>query len=1113
MGLYRDETGRVIEVDDRFAEARGYTPLTSIEHEDINAQRGLEARGAERGALGSVNAALTGVESALTLGGSDYLLGKVLPDAERERLNAEIEAHPYLRMGGEIAGTFAGALAPALGRTPTGYLSNLAQHEVEAGLAAGGVAGGAKALTAMGAEGAAQSVGQYIGHASLEDKEVTAEGLTGALGVGFAFGAGGGGAALGVSNGLVAGRRLFSRVMAGKKAAEAAESAWSLASQEALAADQATARALETKLENIRKAKMEALRSRNEARAAAQEASVEARGQRAPKEAPDFEASIPTDVIPKGKPEPKQGGMPTSVFRRPGEFEGPQSLIDVGEQPQGAATSVFVPKKSAMTEAATDLEKATKAVPETWREFVKGKMGEYMKSEGGHAGAMKRLGAEWKARGAAPSGRVDTPFVSVEVTRDGRAGATSLEEQLAGTKAQLDQGKALKDVHYGEDAVPGAAVSPQIPPGKTPPEQPGRAMGSNSINDWLSEKAAFDNAELSQAKKLEDLKGLRELRNRRQETLSEIRYKATEDLLGSAAAKEEQRIADIVEEYNAARADLESIPVRDTEGFPPTKEGRPDLQGDNTLAGKARNRQAIEILDDAHEEALLRAKHAADPQEAGRAITEAEELERMLEKISTPRLHTPDQPLSAGELRSPNSKAWTDELQDHIAKIERYERASAALAEEAGDAAHPVSAERTKNLRAADRDGTRRVYDRTTRATDDAADGTSAAAKAKAARKEQIKAQAKLDELKVQHEEARHELQGANRKVRAGEKAKREALRTDAKLARAGVKAGGVDAGDAGGLLEMADIPGMPKPSDLPVVGPLLGAYLKFRTLKKALGRAMGRVPATADARVAVLASQTRDRIARAVDRSIGVMERGVQTVTKAAPPIAGILSQRIFDDGGENPKTDDVQELAAARMREVAAYVHTPGAIERDVRRELVDVTDPDLIAAAEAQRRAIFEYLLSVSPKLPELSPLNQVKYRPGGAQAMAFGRTYEALIDPATVFERLAQEQTMLSLEAAQALRKVYPRLFGEASARLLDRAAEGNLKVPMRTRVQLSLLYQVPLDTSMDPVNLKITQSVYDRKVQTPAPGGPAPAVPSIANPVNISQQLNPTPTRR
>lgn len=32
----------------------------------------------------------------------------------------------------------------------------------------------------------------------------------------------------------------------------------------------------------------------------------------------------------------------------------------------------------------------------TWRTFMKGKMGPYMKSEGSHGAAIRRMGKEWK---------------------------------------------------------------------------------------------------------------------------------------------------------------------------------------------------------------------------------------------------------------------------------------------------------------------------------------------------------------------------------------------------------------------------------------------------------------------------------------------------------------------------------------------------------------------------------------------------------------------------------------------------------------------------------------------------------------------------------------------
>lgn len=1226
MGLYRDETGRVIEIDDRFAQARGYTPLTAVEHEDINAQRGMEARGTERGALGSINAALTGVESALTLGGSDYLLGKVLPDAERERVLAEIEAHPYLRAGGEMAGTLGGALLPGLGGTPTGYLSKLAQQGVEHGLEQGGIAGTAKALASMGAEGGAQSVGQYVGHAALEDKDLTAEGLSGALGTGFAFGAGGGGAALGVANGLVAGRRMFSRVMAGEKAAKDAESTWSIASQTALEADQVTARQAEARLENIRKAKLEAQRARNEAKSAAQEAAVDASGYREPKpaeavapelegpeplidverptsgqvtsvrgpsEAPDFEAGIKTDA----RIEKPQGGMPTSVFKKPVELEGPEPLVDVTGQPSGdgGATAVFkkpaseeqkaaaaalfeklnegkvapkpvLPKSAAevtdetvSTVSAKELEahgfesnsvpgkdkvkteKGEAAIKEGQKDPIKisvSPSGKYVVEDGTHrlAAAIKQ-GKEVKVQWFKGAAGLDEAAPSQYVVK-GKPAAT-LEEQLAGTKKALDEGAALKDIK-GEKPAKGKAVKDASMP-EVGQIGRGQRKPGELIDEWLAEKADHDAARgvrsdadewlsenrvgdpLSEQKKWEDIKGASELRNRRQETLREIRYKATEELLGPQMAKEEARIADIVEEYQAARKEIEELVSREAPGeinvagVGPESNGVPELDvprgefertpRDEQVTGQAvtpAQRQAIAILDDAHEEALLRVKHAADPQEAGQALSEAEELEKLLEGLQVPRLHSPEHPLSARELRSASAKAWADEMQQAVKKIERYERASAALADEVGDSAHAVTVGKAKMLRDAEKDSARKVTERTARATDDVAE-MNPKERAKALKQEHIRAQSKLDEMKVQHSEAAAEYKQAKQKVSAGESAKKAALKEDAKRAAAAGSAAN-QAFDVGGLLEMG-IPGLPKPSDLPVVGPLLGAYIKYRAMKKAMMRGMGTVPATADARVAVLASQTRDRVARAVDRSLGVAERGARVGTKVLPPVAGVLAHRIYDDGGPDPKKGArVEELAAARLRELASYVHTPNAIERDVRRELVGVTDPDLIAAAEKQRRAAMEFLLSVAPKMPDQNLLNPIEYRPSPGQAMSFARSMHAVNDPADVFERLAHEQAMISLEAAEALRRVYPRIFSEAGARLMERAQAGDLKVPMRQRVQLSLLYKVPLDTSLDPVNLQITQSVYDRKPATPAPMPASPPQPSIANPVNISQAM-------
>jgi hypothetical protein len=280
------------------------------------------------------------------------------------------------------------------------------------------------------------------------------------------------------------------------------------------------------------------------------------------------------------------------------------------------------------------------------------------------------------------------------------------------------------------------------------------------------------------------------------------------------------------------------------------------------------------------------------------------------------------------------------------------------------------------------------------------------------------------------------------------------------------------------------------------------------------MGRAMGRVPATADSRVAAMASQTRDRVARAVDRSLGLLGRGGKFASRKLPATAGILANRIYDDGEEDPgKKAPITKQAAARMRELAAYVHTPGAIENDVRKQLVGVTDPDIIAAAEKHRRVMMEHLLKYAPKVPEQGIIKTHDWEPSPAQSMSFARRVEAVNDPATVFEKLAMEQTLLSLESAEAMREVYPQLFAQARDRAVEGASQRGTKVPYRQRVQMSLFYQMPFDAALDPVNFKITQSVYDRKPATPVPPAGAVPQPSVAQPTNLAQSYTPTLDRR
>lgn len=1032
MGLYRDEAGMVFEADSRYGDAMGYTPVDAAEANSIYSQRGLTDRAAEdqanEGVIGGVNAALTGVESGLTLGGSDWLLGKTLPEEYRQRLAGNVAAHPYLRTGGEIAGMLGPALMGDVS-SPTGYLSKAAGDAAEEGLARGGISGVSKALGVMGVEGAIQSGGQYVGHSALEDTDATAEGLAGALGAGFAFGSIGGGAALGVSKGAMAARKLFARTsdLAG------AESAWTVAQQQALEADATTANTAKARLDEILKAKQEALRYRNETRAAVRDEQL--RGQSFP-DVPDKGSAIP-DLGSEGPAAldagiaPANGGGQTSVFSRPAEAPAPTTDITPADVATGPTTKVI-------------------------------------------------------PRGAAPE-------------------VSTLESQLAGTKSRLDGGESLSD----------------IVPAEKPLIKASKGNASDSIEKWLAEARDYSDVNRSMDNAgLEDL-GMRRSANK---TLTDMRAVRTEALLGKPIAETESALQGALDEFEQARKGFLDLTTKDLAPPVPTDflhstQPRSLAEGEaaqlRDVATSAGKRKAIAAVDAAHEEALMHAQNASDPAVAGQALREADQLERMITHLTSPDVQ------GAGVPRD-----FLAEVADEAHIINRYEKSSAKLADAVGEGAHPISTVKAKAYSDAGNDAVRKASDRTTRALEDhevfGPTGPSAKDRIAGAKARANDAARHYDSASADASEAKAEASKASAKLGASEKARRAALKTDARATTAGKVGSGV-ATTALGLDEVLNIPGMPKLSDLPVVGPLLGMFLKFRLLKKALGGSMGKIAATADNRVAALAARTQDRVMRAVDRSVGALAAGGKYSVRIVPPVAGILAARIYDNGQPTPpKSAPIGEQAAARIKELSDYVNTPGAIERDVRGQLADVVDPDVIAAAEKQRRAMMQYMLDNAPKMPEQGIIPTVKAQPSPAEAMAFARRLDAVNDPAGVYERLAAKNAMLSLEAADALQNVYPQLFQQAQQRVIQKIAEANGTIPYRTRVQMTLLYKLPFDAALSPDSLQISQSVYERKPM-PSPdasGGmpgataPVPPTPSIAGAgTNLTALFETTADRR
>jgi len=304
------------------------------------------------------------------------------------------------------------------------------------------------------------------------------------------------------------------------------------------------------------------------------------------------------------------------------------------------------------------------------------------------------------------------------------------------------------------------------------------------------------------------------------------------------------------------------------------------------------------------------------------------------------------------------------------------------------------------------------------------------------------------------------------------------------------------------GIAGEVGIPGVPHPKDIPVIGPLLSMYLKYKALKYATGRMVGRVSATGDARAAALVTRTKEKIAVAVDRTLGLVEAGASRGRGGIVAAATVLGHRVFDDGEPDAPTGaNAQQLAAVRIREIANASTRPDLVSALVRKEMRGVVDPDLIEAAEKHLTARFEALAKVMPKAPPPNPYSKREWLPSPAAAYELSQRLAVVHDPEQAFI----DPTPAKAQTAAA---VYPKLLQYAQQRLMDRIGDTSKPVPYEQRLRGSLVFKVPLDDSLQPDHAAILATAHAPSPITdpaaPQPQAPAPSIAANTNLTSVYQ---------
>lgn len=1168
----RGPDGDVIEVPDEaiaYRKQQGYQPYGA-------AQRATEIQGAPetRGVLGSINAGVSGLASGLTLGGSDMLLGSLMTDNQRDRMRAEIAEHPGLRTAGELAGGIAASVAAPgsiLSRTPAGYLSGLANAGTEAVRAGStGLRAFAGQAAITGGEAAIQNAGQYLGSVALGDRKLTAEGLGGALGTGFALGAAGGAAVYGIERGSIAARNLFSRVMeGGDDAARSAAGAWERKSTEIFDANRSTldearrqVSAAEQATQEANVAKLRAGQYVDEEQLLAQRVKGMERPGPAPEPAPIGAAGLGDDVGGSaGRAVDDVAGSPTLATRPSRPVKAPEGF-DPAASSDGVAVFDGKPSIREGLPGVGDVDRAT------FREqgFVV-RPSELAAREvrgiesGADMVASSRTGGIKEAWGKGER----VPAIEIDLTPSGKYVVADGNHRLVAAAIDGDRPvlARVRPIEYEVesadriDLVLKRAAGPEMP--ALPP--PAQALASKV--------AEADDAESALMRALQGTKQQLD----QGATIGEVSARRAFDPRGSTPIPRKNIDAASASEQEALLRSNPSLKGAFDE-YAPHASGRRfhECEGAFGMCDRATDEfieaaressgiqpYTFDLTSDKGIERVRRLYHLSD----GDVAAYRKRLDSMLEDVEPEDIAsvredfyhkvavTPDGVVidwTANQFRDlptpyvyrldklerAQSGGPLHEIDGMTKAMGRYEKAMADVADEMGEAAHPLTREMADGLRKADSEAERHMLDRATQAIDDHAEGAGAGfakvkeegVKAGVAQggapegpvnlppKERIAyARERAGEAKVAHSTAAANEAEARLGLKTAQKRADEvsAAADVVSLPKPGAEAaarGGALA-NLGTALEVAGavgIPGLPKPSDLPIIGPVLGLWLKARALKAGADRLMGRVPATGNAKVASLAAKVKDRAANAVDKMLGGIQAGAPkiraVVAPAAPVLLDAVRDRIYDDGQPAPaKTAGIQEHVAARAREISALVANPPLIAKQVRREMRDVSDPDMVNAAVEFRTAQLNYLNGVAPKPPPPSPFDHSPWRPDRASATDFARRYAVAMDPIVALEQV--EQRCVTPEAAEAFRAVYPLLFQQTQQRLLEKASSLQQRLPPAQLTRMSIVFKLPLDSSLEPANLSLSQSVF--APSSPAEPVPTPGQPtsSIAGPTNLT----------
>lgn len=168
--------------------------------------------------------------------------------------------------------------------------------------------------------------------------------------------------------------------------------------------------------------------------------------------------------------------------------------------------------------------------------------------------------------------------------------------------------------------------------------------------------------------------------------------------------------------------------------------------------------------------------------------------------------------------------------------------------------------------------------------------------------------------------------------------------------------------------------------------------------------------------------------------------------------------------------KIADRIEAFNDRVSELGHWISNPEQFAERVgqRTEGLEQISPGLATSTQMSVYNAAHFLWTKAPKNPAagrtLNPAVQ-KWRPSDMELAKWERYVEAVEDPMSVLDDLNAGR--INREGIETLKTVYPRIYEEVQTVFLDHLSETRENLNYRDRLQLSILFDVPLEVTMEP----------------------------------------------